>query len=117
MHERSRLQRMACGFVGHARGRELAKLVVDYWQQLVGSFGIALPSCCEDARDITHGLIVKRTAISRNSERRPRAPSRLSTKLSTKSSKRLRDHLLDITLEYSAGSGNLIRGMQPFWAQ
>jgi hypothetical protein len=72
MHERSRLQRMACGFVGHARSCELAKLVIDYWQQLIGSFWIALLSCFEDARDITHGLRVERTSISRNSERRPR---------------------------------------------
>lgn len=50
------LQGLPWGLLRHFVGSEFAQLLIDQWQQVVGSFGIALLSSLENARDIGHTL-------------------------------------------------------------
>jgi hypothetical protein len=55
MHERRGLQSLAGLLLGHHLGRQLAQLIVDQRQELLGSRGVALLDGGEDTRDVGHG--------------------------------------------------------------
>jgi hypothetical protein len=54
MHQGRGLESLSRLLLGHLLRRELAQLVVDQRQQLLGGLGIALLNCAQNLRNITH---------------------------------------------------------------
>ena len=54
MNQCGRLQRLARLLLGHSRGRQLAQLVVDQWQQLSRSVWVASLNGGQNLGDIGH---------------------------------------------------------------
>src|SRR5208283_2085372 len=54
VHERRRLKRVPVGFAGHLRIGELAQLIIDKRQQLLGGLRITLPCAVQDDGDLMH---------------------------------------------------------------
>ena len=61
-----RLQRLPARFVGQARSRQAAQLVVDQRQQFVGRPGVALAGGFEQPCDFAHGPWILPPAAARN---------------------------------------------------
>ena len=55
VNQRCRIQRLARPLLGQLTRRELSQFVVNQWQELLGSMGIALFDGGQDASHVTHG--------------------------------------------------------------
>lgn len=58
------MQSLARGFLGQPMRSEMAQLLIDQWQQLIGGMGIAMLDGIQDARDVTHGVWFMESLLS-----------------------------------------------------
>src|SRR5690606_28533198 len=67
VNERSALERVTDRFLGHACCRQFPQLIVDEWQQLVGSVGVAPINGRENLSDVGQvDVHVPHTVVERN---------------------------------------------------